>query len=232
MTWSIIATYYSKYGKLLGNVKNKPILNNNKIVRNPEDAKKTKDARNKKDIEDAKEAKYIRNTEEARNVEEVRYLKNAEEIENIRKTRHVRHTKNVRNVGDAKNARDNRVARCNNKVDESKNQKNWRTTIKNMVHGVIDIINLIDKVFVEVLTHIFGLLSPGSNLLSGIFTAYISQFFYLLICLIFLLQIVLVTNSNFFFIYCFTNFTAKPDLIFNKWNSYLTCSFGTISALF
>lgn len=154
MTRSVIITYYSKYGKLLKGPEDKPILDNDEIAGDVGDAGMAGDIGNGRDTGNAGEVRHIGDVEEAG------------------------YAGDVKNVGDVGDARNNDVTRRNNGVGDDADQDNRRATIKDAVDRVTDVVDVVDRVtdvvdpiggvLAEVLTHSFGLLSPGSNPPPGI----------------------------------------------------------------
>lgn len=72
-------------------------------------------------------------------------------------------------VGDGRHQKDSKVG--NNRVDNNGDQDDWRATIENVVDfddGIINVLDLTDRIFAKVLTQLFGFLLPKSNLLPSI----------------------------------------------------------------
>lgn len=62
----------------------------------------------------------------------------------MKKVKHNEYTEDIGNI------KDNEVARCNNRLNNSKDQNNQYTVIEDMKNGVINIINFIDSIFTKV----------------------------------------------------------------------------------
>lgn len=102
------------------------------------------------------------------------------------------------------------MVKRNNRIGNNRDQNNWRAIIEDTVDGIICVVNVIDgvtdvvdatnKVFAKVFTYFFGLPSPNLTRYPMYMPLILVNFFCLLFWLMLLLQIVLVTKSNFFYL--------------------------------
>lgn len=93
-------------------------------------------------------------------------MKDRKKKKNIRKTKYIGHKKNIENIND------NNITRQNDRISNDKNQDNQYAIIKIVINKITNIINLINKIFSEILIYFFDFLLSRLNPPPNIFTGY------------------------------------------------------------
>ncbi len=171
-TGSVIATYYGKYGELLEGLEDQLMLDNDKIARDRRDAGDARTAENagdEGDLGDAGEAGNVGDAEDAGKAGDKEASRDNEGGE--QEDAEVGNDEGGHGgVGVGGVTED--VELGNDGVgDGAGNQDNRRATVEDVEDSDDVVVDPIDGVLADVLAHLFGLLSPRSNLPPSVIAA-------------------------------------------------------------